>query len=252
MKKCIIIDDENKARLLLKNMLADVCPELNVMATCDDLPSGIKAIKKYNPDLVFLDIEMPGHSGLEILEYFEDDEINFEIIFCNGYKEYAIQAFKLSAIDYLLKPINPQILKESVERFLKKNQNVRVQEYRALQGNMMTHSDFGDKCIVVNLSNSTRFIKIKEIIMLRADGSYCEIYLANNEKLLTSKNLKYFEDLLNEIPYFFRCHKSYIVNLKTVSEYNKSENQLILQNKLTSLISADKSEVFIEKMKLLQ
>jgi two-component system LytT family response regulator len=251
MKTCIIIDDENKARLLLRNMLADVSPEIEVLFDCDDLPSGVKAIKKYKPDLVFLDIEMPGHSGLEILDYFEDDEITFEIIFCTGYSEYAIQAFKLSATDYLLKPLNPNLLKESVDRFLKKNPDTKVVEYRALQENISKYSDASEKCIVVNLSNTTRFVKVKDIIMLRAEGSYCELYLSGGEKLLTSKNLKHFEDRMSDIPFFFRCHKSYMVNLKKVIEYNKSENNILLQEKVHGMVSSEKSDVFLEKMELL-
>lgn len=251
MKTCIIIDDENKARLLLRNMLADVSPEINILTDCDDLPTGVKAIKKYKPDLVFLDIEMPGHSGLEILDYFEDEEITFEIIFCTGYSEYAIQAFKLSATDYLLKPLNPNMLKESVDRFLKKSPDSKVVEYRALQENISKYSDASDKCIVVNLSNTTRFVKVKDIIMLRAEGSYCELYLSGGEKLLTSKNLKHFEDRMSDIPFFFRCHKSYMVNLKKVIEYNKSENNILLQEKVNGMVSSEKSDVFLEKMELL-
>ena len=251
MKTCLIIDDENKARLLLRNMLADVCPEINVLADCDDLPSGVKAIKKLKPDLIFLDIEMPGHSGLEILDYFEDDEITFEIVFCTGYSEYAIQAFKLSATDYLLKPLNPNLLKDTVTRFLKKNNADKVIEYRALQENIAKNADPGDKCIVVNLTGSTRFIKVKDIVMLQAEGSYCELYLENGEKLLTSKNLKHFEERLIDIPFFFRSHKSFMINLKKVIEYNKSDNNVLLHKNINGMISTDKSELFLSKMEAL-
>jgi two-component system, LytTR family, response regulator len=247
-KSCIIIDDENKARLLLRNMMADFCPEINVIADCDDLPSGVKAIKKLKPDLVLLDIEMPGHSGLEILDYFEDDEITFEIIFCTGYSEYAIQAFKLSATDYLLKPLDPILLQESIQRFLKRNTGEKVVEYRALQENISKNAETGDKCIVVNLSGSTKFIKVKNIVMLAAEGSYCQLYLDNGEKLLTSKNLKHFEDRLLHIPFFFRSHKSYMINLKKVLEYNKSENNVVMQDKILGMVSNDKAELFMSKM----
>lgn len=251
MKTCIIIDDENKARSLLRNMLADVTEQLEILTECDDLPSGVKAIKKLNPDLVFLDIEMPGHSGLEILDYFEDDEITFDIIFTTGYSEYAIQAFKLSATDYLLKPINPDMLKDAVGRFLKKNSQDKIVEYRALQENISKSSDTGDKCIVVNLSNSTRFIRVKEIIMLQAEGSYCKLFLQNGETLLTSKNLKHFEERLQDIPIFFRSHKSYIINLKKVYEYHKSDNEVLLEDQIKGMVSADKSDFFLEKMESL-
>ncbi len=252
MTNCIIIDDENKARLLLRNMLADVSPKMNILAECDDLPSGVKAIKKHKPDIIFLDIEMPGHSGLEILDYFEEEEKTFEIIFCTGYSEYAIQAFKLSAIDYLLKPINPQTLQETIARYLNSNKQNKSVEYQALQQNFNAQIDHSDKCIVVNLVGTTRFIKVKDIVMLKAEGSYCEIYLDNGEKLLTSKNLKYFEERLMEINYFFRSHKSFIVNLKKVEAYSKSDNEVVLNKNCFGMISVDKSELFLSKMEALQ
>lgn len=232
-------------------MLADITADICVMADCDDLPSGVKAIKKYRPNIVFLDIEMPGHSGLEILDYFEDDEINFEIVFTTGYSEYAIQAFKLSATDYLLKPINPETLKNTVERLLRKPKHEKIIEYRALQENILHNKDQTEKCIIVNLSNSTRFIKVRDIIMLSAEGSYCEIYMKGGEKLLASKNLKYFEERLLDISFFFRSHKSFIINLKSVVEYNKSDNNVTLQENINGIVSSEKTDLFFQKMELL-
>lgn len=251
MRSCIIIDDENKARLLLRNMLADVAPDIQVLADCDDLPSGVKAIKKLKPELVFLDIEMPGHSGLEILDFFNEEEINFDIVFVTGYSEYAIQAFKLSAIDYLLKPLNPDQLQQTINKLDRKDGRQKQQEYKALQHNIAYNQDVQDKCIIVNLSNSTRFIKVKDIVYLSAEGSYCNLFLKNQEKLLASKNLKYFEERLTDFPQFFRCHKSYIINLKEVKEYNKSEQTIFLDYKQTALLSADKSDIFMSKMEAL-
>lgn len=252
MRSCIIIDDENKARLLLRNMLADVAPDIQVLADCDDLPSGVKAIKKLKPELVFLDIEMPGHSGLEILDFFNEEEINFDIVFVTGYSEYAIQAFKLSAIDYLLKPLNPDQLQQTINKLDRKDGRQKQQEYKALQHNIAYNQDVQDKCIIVNLSNSTRFIKVKDIVYLSAEGSYCNLFLKNQEKLLASKNLKYFEERLTDFPQFFRCHKSYIINLKEVKEYNKSEQTIFLDFKQTALLSADKSDIFMSKMEALK
>jgi two-component system LytT family response regulator len=250
MINCIIIDDEPKARLLIRNMLLEECPNTTVLAECDDLPSGIKAIKKLQPHIVFLDIEMPGHSGLEILDFFEDHEVNFDIIFCTGYSEYALQAFKLSATDYILKPISPLALKEAVDKHEKKLEKSNIIAFRALQHNLNNNIS-SDKCIVVNLSNSTRFIKVKDIIMLQAEGSYCEIFLQGGEKLLTSKNLKHFEERLQGVNNFYRCHKSFIINLKCVQEYIKSENEAKLEEKLSAMVSADKTDVFLQKMEAL-
>ena len=115
MVKCIIIDDEPKARNLLEAIIEQYCPDLTIEALCEDLPTGIKAIKKHKPELIFLDIEMPGHSGLELMDFFDDEEVNFGIIFTTAYNEYALQAFRFSAIDYLLKPIQHTTLIETVE-----------------------------------------------------------------------------------------------------------------------------------------
>jgi two-component system, LytTR family, response regulator len=248
-KTCIIIDDENMARALLRNILQDVAPNITILAECDDLPNGIKAIKKHNPDIVFLDIEMPGHSGLSILDFFNDDEVNFDIVFTTGYSQYALQAFKLSAADYLLKPINPDMLQQTIDRLFKTEEKNRQLSYKVLQDNFKTNTDSSDKCIVVNLTGVTRFIKVKDIAMLAAEGSYCKIYLNNDEKLTCSKNLKHFEEALSGIPYFFRSHKSNIVNLKYVSEINRTEGEIFLEKKLKALLSAEKIEMLVEKMK---
>ncbi|MCU0321000.1 MAG: LytTR family DNA-binding domain-containing protein [Chitinophagaceae bacterium] len=251
MITCIIIDDEAKARLLLKNMIADITSNVTVLADCDDLPNGIKAIKKLKPDIVFLDIEMPGHNGLSILDFFDEGEVNFDIVFTTGYSEYAIQAFKLSATDYLLKPINPELLQATIEKIFKKEERNKLINYKALQENIVHNTDASDKCIIVNLSGTTKFIKVKEIILLEAEGSYCKLFLTNGEKLTTSKNLKYFEERLVDFNYFFRCHKSNIINLKFVTEFNKSELEVTLAEKLTALMSTDKAEQFLEKMEQL-
>jgi two-component system LytT family response regulator len=117
--KAIIIDDEKRARILLKAMLEDHCPEVTVLNECADLLSGVQAIKRIKPELVFLDIEMPENSGLELLDHFKDADIDFSVIFVTAYNEYAIQAFKLSAVDYILKPINPESLIQAVQQHQK-------------------------------------------------------------------------------------------------------------------------------------
>jgi len=120
--KAILIDDEKRARISLSLLLEEYCSEIQIVADCENLAEGIKAIRKQQPDVVFLDIEMPGHSGLELLDFFNEDEITFDIIFTTAYNEYAIQAFKFSAIDYLLKPIAPEELIDAVNRLKKQKQ----------------------------------------------------------------------------------------------------------------------------------
>jgi two-component system LytT family response regulator len=134
MYKAIIIDDEEMARTLLQGMVAEYCNNVETVDLCKDLPTGVKAIRKHKPDIVFLDIEMPGHSGLELLDFFDENEINFSIIFVTAYNRYAIQAFKLSAVDYLLKPIEVDDLKNAMILF-ERNKNRNKATYSVLKEN---------------------------------------------------------------------------------------------------------------------
>ena len=249
MEKCIIIDDEPNARKLLESIIKQYCPELEIVALCEDLPNGIKAIKKYGPSLIFLDIEMPGHSGLELLDFFNDDEINFNVIFTTAYNEYAIQAFRFSAIDYLLKPLQHLLLVEAVQRFLKKQDNQKVAQLKNLKENLQSTQHWDDKRVAVPSGQLINYFKPSEIIMIKGEAAYSEIFLQNGSKLLASRNLKHFEDMLQNIPVFFRCHKSYIVNRKAILQYVKSDGgYLKLQNNLQASLSAEKVGEFLEAM----
>ncbi len=249
MEKCIIIDDEPKARILLQSIIKDYCPQLEIVALCEDLPEGVKAIKKQKPTLVFLDIEMPGHSGLELLDFFNEDEINFSVIFTTAYNEYAIQAFRFSAIDYLLKPLQHTQLVEAVERFLKKQETQQSSQLINLKNNLNTTTNWEDKRIAVPSAQTIHFFKPSEIILIKGEAAYSEIHLSNGTKLLASRNLRHFEDLLKDIPIFFRCHKSYIINRQEVKEYVKSDGgYLTLSNGMQASLSVDKIDAFLEKM----
>jgi two-component system, LytTR family, response regulator len=243
--KCIIIEDESKARQLLQTMLLDIDSSIEILASCEDLPSGVKAIRKYKPEVVFLDIELPGHSGLELLDFLNEDECDFSIVFTTGYSDFALQAFKLSAIDYLLKPIDPDMLEEAVIKAKKIEDRKNNISLQTLKQNLVNPND---KCISINLSNSTRFIRLKEIVMLQAEGSYCKIFLANGENILSSKNLKYYEERIGAISNFFRSHKSYVVNLNFVKSFSKSEATLLLENKIEAMVSTEKYDLFLQKM----
>lgn len=164
--KSIIIDDEPKARVLLNAIVEQYCPKVSVEALCNDLPSGIKAIKKYKPDLIFLDIEMPGHSGLELLDFFDEEEVNFGIIFTTAYNEYALQAFKFSAIDYLLKPIQHTQLIEAVERFGRKREQSQSQQLKALQNNLNVSKSWEEKRIVVPNGQNYKLLSPSDILMI--------------------------------------------------------------------------------------
>lgn len=242
----IIIDDEKRARVSLSLLLQEYCPDVAILAECENLPQGIKAIRKHHPDIVLLDIEMPGHSGLELLDFFNDDEINFAIIFTTAYNEFAIQAFKLSAIDYLLKPIVPDDLMHAISRA----QKVKLHSYKVLAENIQ--SEVFDK-IAVPSGNSLMLLKISEILYIKGEGSYSDVFMSNGVKHLVSRNLKNFEEVLFQDPRFLRTHKSYIVNFDWVIAYNKSDGGwLDLSNKTSIPVSADKSNLILERIKVVK
>lgn len=240
----LIIDDERKARQLLNAMLTDLCPAVKIVAECDDLPSGVKAIKRENPNLVFLDIEMPGHSGLELLDFFNDDEINFDVIFTTAYSEYAIRAFKMSAIDYLLKPIQSEELVNAVERAKKKQeQNLSL---RLLRENLSGKT----KKIVLNQSKGIEFIEADDILFMKGNGAYTEIHRRDGGFILASKNLKHFEELLGDQPQFFRTQKSYIVNTRFVNNLQREDGALnIVFGQHSIAVSPDKVNALVELLR---
>jgi len=222
--RSIIIDDESMARQLLKAMLEEYCPEVEVLASCENLPEGIKAIKKHQPDLIFLDIEMPGHSGLEILEFFNEDEVNFNIIFTTAYNQFAIQAFKLSAVDYILKPIEGEELVQSINRFSNLKQKHNYAHLRELVESKQL------KKISIATAQSIKFIELNEILFMKGDGAYTYFHFKNGTDFLSSRNLKQYEDILAENKDFFRCHKSYLININYVSDIIKSDGNFVILN----------------------
>lgn len=244
--KAIIIDDEIRARVALQLLVEEYCPDIKLIEQCETLAEGVKAINKHNPNLVFLDIEMPGHSGLELFDFFHEEDIHFSIIFTTAYSQYAIKAFKFSAIDYLLKPINPDELVEAVKRFQKiKSENIKVLKENINQNKLNK--------IAVPTGNSIVFLETDQILYIKGEGSYCEIVLLNGEKMICSRYLKNFEDILSSYPNFLRVQKSYIANLSYVTIYNKSDGgNLEFNNKICIPVSLDKVDLIMEKIALIK
>ncbi|GAA4063794.1 LytTR family DNA-binding domain-containing protein [Flavobacterium cheonanense] len=244
--KAIIIDDEKRARVSLSLLLQEYCPEVELVAECENLPEGIKAIRKFNPDLVLLDIEMPGHSGLELVDFFDEKEINFSIIFTTAYNEYAIQAFKLSALDYLLKPIIPEELINAISRM----ERQKSLQFKALAENIQ--NEFFEK-IAVPSGNTLILINISDIVYIKGEGSYSEIYMQSKIKHMVSRNLKNFEEILLKDKRFLRTHKSYIVNFDEVVSFNKSDGGwLDMKNGNSIPISSEKSNLIMERIQIVK
>lgn len=248
--KAIIIDDEARARSLLIKMLNEYCPDVEVIADCADLPAGVKAIRKLKPEVVFLDIEMPGYSGLDLLDFFDEQEIGFSIIFVTAYNNYALKAFKLSAVDYLLKPVEPGDLEQAVERLKRRNQKEKNNNLSVLKENM---KEDGLNKIAVPDANSIKFLKLDEILYFKADNSYTEIFFADSSKMTISRTLKNIEDTLSSTSNFFRCHKSYIVNMNYLTDYVKSDGgYLMIKGKHTIPLSPDKVQDLLSQSALVK
>ena len=242
--KAIIIEDEKRAQIYLKGVINQVAPEIEVVAICDDLPSGVLAIRKFQPEIVFLDIEMPKYNGLEIVNFFGKDEIQFNIIFTTAYNQYAIQAFKTSALDYLLKPIDPEELKETIERYKQK----QLTTFHKLQVAKLRLSH--TEKIAIPDGNNLIMIEVNEILYLKADSNYTDIHLTNGKKYTTSRILKNFEETLSSYSQFFRCHKSYIVNILHTLKFSKANGgTVVLKNDVEIPISIEKTDTFLKAFK---
>ena len=246
MLKAVLIDDEEKARENLKSLLADYCPAVNVLALEGSVDAGITAIKKHQPDLVFLDVMMNNETGFNLLEKM--DHINFEVIFVTAHDKFAIEAFKFCAIDYLMKPVNIEDLERSVERVSTKvaEQQSHI-NYEVFKENLQK-KDTSQKKIAIPTSEGLLFIKIQNIIRCEADGSYTHVYLKDKSKITVSKILKEYEELLS--PYNFqRVHQSHLINMEHIKKYiNAKGGQVVLVDDAVVGISRNYKERFLNKM----
>lgn len=245
--KAILIDDEERARSSLAALLADFCPEVELVAQCANVPDGVLQINKLKPALVFLDIEMPQYTGFELLGFFR--EVDFEIVFITAYSDYALKAFEVSAVDYILKPVEIEQLQIAVHKVIKKQQQSNMQQ--RLQ--VLRDSFRGEELrrIAVPMSDGLLFIELSEIMMLEADGSYTNLFLTNGSKILVCKKMKFFEEVLCQRASFFRPHRSFVINLNYVKKYIRGESNILMDNQMVLLVSRERKQEFEQKLKTL-
>ncbi len=237
--KAILVDDEESARNVLSNLLTRFCPQIEIIATCTNVLSAVESIKTHQPDVIFLDIEMPNYAGYELVSFFEN--VNFEIIFVTAYDKYAIKAFEISAVDYLLKPIEIDRLKQAVEKLVAKTQLLHSNNhYNALKENLK--SDQVTK-IVVRKNDGQEIVAIDDIIAIEAQEAYSCIHTISDDYLM-SKNLKHFETIFEQNKSFFRSHKSWLINLNKVKSFSKTKLEIELENNLVAKLSKYKKPEF--------
>ncbi|MBC7861503.1 MAG: response regulator [Bacteroidia bacterium] len=237
--RAIIADDEESARDVLQNLLLRFCPEVEVIGKCENVLSAVEMIHKEHPDLVFLDIEMPNYAGYEIVNFFK--AIDFEIIFVTAYDQYAIRAFEISAIDYLLKPVDIERLKLAVAK-VRRQRNIEQQAQRlSLLSNTLETKQL--KNIVVTDKGQQHIIPVKNIVAVEAQESYCILHTTEKQHV-ASKNLKHFEKVVETLPQFIRVHKSWLINKEHLKHYSKSDLSIQLSNGLTAKLSKYKKAEF--------
>lgn len=243
MFSAIIIEDEMHSRELLKNMIAIYCKEIEIIAAASTVDEGVAAIKKYKPDIIFLDIEMQTGTGFDLLLQFP--EAPFEVIFTTAYNHYAIKAIKFSAVDYLLKPIDPEELNDAVNKVLKKKKdNIGPSALQALINNLQKPLNSA-QTITLATSEGLEFIPLTEIIHIEANGPYSIFYLKNDRKIMVSKNLKEYEILLSDY-HFLRIHNSHIINIAEVKRMIKTDGgYAIMSNGAQLIISPKKKDDFL-------
>ncbi len=257
MIQTVIIDDEEKSRKLLRNLLAEYCKDIEVVEMADSVKSGIEAIRQFKPDLVFLDIVMPNANGFDLLDKI--NEVNFELIFTTAYNQYAIRAIRVCALDYLLKPIDVEELQVAVERAqqrisAKMNQNID-ERLNAFISNLKSIEKQPQK-IGIPTQHGVKFYSINQIYFCKAEGNYTTVYLEGKEKIeLVCKTLKEFDELLAEFN-FIRTHRSYLVNLSHIKEYRRADSGeadgeggcLVAENNLKIPVSRDKRKLVLERI----
>jgi two-component system LytT family response regulator len=242
--RAIIVDDEPNARRALRGLLEENFTQVEILGECKNVPEAVKSINKHKPDLVFLDIAMPGYSGFELLDFFDDQHLSFKIVFVTAYSEHSLRAFETSAVDYILKPVRLEHMARALRKVAVDVPVNETQQYKVLKDNF---SNQPDKKIVLQTAETIFVVRMEDIIYLQADGSYTRFYTTSHGVLTITKKLIDFEYLESSGP-FFRTHRSYIVNLNHIKKVDKKEFILMMNNDAEVYLAQDKKNLLLEKI----
>ncbi len=240
--KVLIVDDEVAARNVLSIILEEHFPELQIVDMAINVPSAVIAINKHKPDLIFLDVNMPGQNGFQLFDYFEAPD--FQVIFTTAYSEYALKAFEVSAVDYLIKPLQISKLKLAVEKVLRSTSRAGMGGQFNILKEMLQVNHI--RKIALPVTGKVSFVELEDIIYLQAEGAYTHV-VTRSQKIFLSKNIKEFEYILNEDVHFFRVHRSYIVNTRYIRQYVKHDGVYVLmENNETLPVARERKHAFEE------
>ncbi len=245
--KAVIIEDEERSRIVLENLLNTYCPEVVVVAKTDSVPAGIDAIQACQPDVVFLDVQINGGTGFDVLDRMGN--YHPSVIFTTAYDHYALKAFKFSAIDYLLKPIDIEELKAAVKKASPENKHEDQYKIQNLLTNLKNPNE--DPVLLVSTSEAVEFVRIRDIIRCEAQGAYTQLFLRDHKPVMVSKIIKDFEFLLTDYG-FYRVHQSHLINLKEVRKFVKSENYLLMRDGAQIQLARSRKDEFFNVLNKVQ
>lgn len=240
--RSIIVEDEEKGRLFLRKLLERFCEDVEIVAEAGNVRDAVELIKEEQPDLVFLDIEMPEESGLQLFYHF--DEVNFDVIFTTAYSQYAIKALRMAALDYLLKPIDLQELKIAINRFWEKTNKNPNHQIQLLKKQMNKFEK-----LALPVQDGLSLVEIDQIMRIEANGSYSNFSLAQQQPLLVSRNLKEYEEILADHPDFIRVHRSHLINRQYVEKIIKTKAPtLVMQDGQHITISLSRKDLIMQAL----
>jgi two-component system LytT family response regulator len=242
--KVVIVDDEKPARENLKTILNRCFPEINIVGEADAVASGVKLLSTVKTDLVFLDINLFDGSGFNVLQ--ELDQIDFQVIFVTAYSQFALRAFRVNALDYILKPINVAELKDAVNRAISSMDSYSPNNLQTIVDS--NESIFKNQRLAVKENDGIRFVDIATIMRCQSDNNYTEIYLVDGKKILSSKTLKEYSEILEDFD-FLRIHQSHLVNAKKITRILKKDGLFVeLDNGEILQVSRRKKDELYRKM----
>jgi len=247
--KVIIIDDEARTRKSIADILKFSQQDLELVAEAEDVATGVDAIVEYKPDLILLDINMPDGTGFDLLKKLND--IHFKIIFITAYEEFAVHAFEFSAIDYILKPVDPKKLIDAIDKAhqLVEQESISL-KLNALFANL-ENSVSENRKLVLKTAENIYIVNTNDIIRCESDGGYTQFYLIDGKKSLVSRNLKDYEEMLDGYG-FFRIHQSHMINLKYIDHYSKTEGGAVVMKDNSYLpVARRKKESFLKLLEMI-
>jgi len=247
MIRAIICDDEEKARKLLRRLLDTCNMDVEVIAEASNLPDAVIAVNEHQPDVLFLDIEMPKYTGLQVLDFYPSSALPCALVFVTAYNEFAMQAFRLAALDYILKPPTREILEEVLNRV---SDGTTAQQREKVE-TLKAHYAAPFSRIALPNSQGFEFVGVDDILYMEADGMYTHLFMTDGTKQLVSKPLVDFEKLLQDHDMFFKVHRKYLVHLQHMQKFTRGTYEIMMNNGTSLPLSRHRKQDFEDVIRAL-